>query len=56
MTILPEGISLSGTIEQQISGTGAYGKLEINNGSGAKLSNGIMLQNDLVLTQWDLQY
>ncbi len=44
------GISLSGTIQQQISGTGAYGKLEINNSSGAKLSNGIMLQNDLVLT------
>jgi hypothetical protein len=44
------GISLSGTIQQEISGTGAYGKLEINNSSGAVLSNGIMLQNDLVLT------
>ena len=44
------GISLSGTIQQQITGTGAYGKLEINNSSGARLSNGIMLQNDLVLT------
>ena len=44
------GISLSGTIQQQITGTGAYGKLEINNNSGARLSNGIMLQNDLVLT------
>jgi hypothetical protein len=44
------GISLSGTIQQQITGTGAYGKLEINNNSGARLSNGIMLQNDLVLS------
>ena len=45
------GISLSGTVQQQISGTGAYGKLEINNPSGANLNNGIILQNDLVLTQ-----
>ena len=45
------GISISGTIQQQISGTGAYGKLEINNSSGAKLNNDITLQNDLVLTQ-----
>ncbi len=44
------GINLAGTTQQQISGTGAYGKLEINNNSGAKLLNGIMLQNDLVLT------
>ena len=43
------GISLSGTTQQQITGTGAYGKLEINNNSGAKLNNGIMLQNDLCL-------
>jgi hypothetical protein len=45
------GISLSGTTQQQITGTGAYGKLEINNNSGARLNNGILLQNDLVLTQ-----
>jgi hypothetical protein len=45
------GISLSGIGQQQISGTGAYGKLEINNNSGAKLNNGIMLLNNLVLTQ-----
>jgi hypothetical protein len=42
---------LSGTIQQQISGTGAFGKLEINNASGVKLNNGIILQNNLVLTQ-----
>ncbi len=45
------GISLSGTLQQQISGAGAFGKLEINNGSGVKLNNGIILQNNLVLTQ-----
>ncbi len=45
------GISLSGSAQQLISGTGAFGKLEINNSSGAKLTNGILLQNDLVLTQ-----
>ena len=45
------GISLSGTTQQEITGTGAYGTLEINNNSGAKLNNGIMLQNNLVLTQ-----
>jgi len=45
------GISFSGTNEQQISGTGSYGRLEINNTSGVKLNSGILLQNDLVLTQ-----
>lgn len=45
------GISLSGSDQQLISGTGAFGKLEINNSSGVKLTNGILLQNDLVLTR-----
>ena len=45
------GISLSGTTQQQLSGTGAYGKLEISNNSGAKLNNDIILQSNLVLTQ-----
>nr|MCU0472508.1 HYR domain-containing protein [Bacteroidales bacterium] len=45
------GISLSGTTLQQISGSGAYGKLEIYNNSGAKLNNDIFLKNDLALTQ-----
>jgi len=44
------GVSLSGTVLQQIYGTGAYGRLEINNNSGASLNNDIMLQNDLLLT------
>ncbi len=45
------GISLSGTTQQQLTGTGAYGKLEISNNSGAKLNNDITLQSNLVLTQ-----
>ena len=45
------GISFSGTILQQISGTGSYGRLEINNNSGVKLNSGIVLQNNLLLTQ-----
>jgi hypothetical protein len=44
------GISLTGTSQQQITGTGAFGRLELNNSSGAKLNNDITLQNDLVLT------
>ncbi len=45
------GISFAGATEQQISGTGSYGRLEIDNSSGVKLNSGILLQNDLVLTQ-----
>ncbi len=45
------GVSLAGTSLQQITGTGAFGRLELNNGFGAKLNNDITLQNDLVLTQ-----
>ena len=45
------GVSFSGTIQQQISGTGAYGRIEINNNSGVVLNSGIILQNNLVLTQ-----
>ena len=45
------GISFSGTTQQQISGTGSYGRLEINNSSGVKLNSEILLQNNLVLTQ-----
>ena len=48
------GIGFSGTIQQQISGTGSYGRLEINNNSGVKLNSGILLQNNLVLTQGNL--
>jgi len=45
------GVSLAGTSLQQITGTGAFGRLELNNGFGARLNNDITLQNDLVLTQ-----
>ncbi len=45
------GVSFSGTTQQQITGTGAYGRLEINNTAGVILNNDITLQNDLVLTQ-----
>ncbi|MFN8256849.1 MAG: T9SS type A sorting domain-containing protein [Bacteroidales bacterium] len=44
------GIRLSGTSQQQISGAGAYGRLELNNTNGARLNNSISLQNNLVLT------
>ncbi|MDX9928671.1 MAG: HYR domain-containing protein, partial [Bacteroidales bacterium] len=45
------GISLSGPSLQLITGTGAYGRLELNNPSGARINNNISLTNDLLLTQ-----
>ena len=45
------GIALAGTLEQQITGTGSFGRLELNNAAGAKLMSDINLQNNLVLTQ-----
>jgi hypothetical protein len=44
------GISFSGTTKQQISGTGSYGRLEIDNIAGVRLNSAILLQNDLILT------
>lgn len=44
------GIMLAGTTQQQISGTGAFGRLELSNAAGAITLNDITLQNDLVLT------
>ncbi len=44
------GVSLTGSSIQQITGTGSYGRLELNNNTGANLNNSISLQNDLVLT------
>ncbi len=44
------GVALTGTSQQQITGTGSFGRLTVNNASGAKLNNDIGLQNDLVLT------
>lgn len=45
------GISMSGTSLQQITGTGGYGRLEINNSAGVKLNNDVGLQNDLIMIQ-----
>ena len=45
------GISFSGSLQQQITGTGGYGSLEVNTIQGVKLNNGIILQNNLTLTQ-----
>ncbi len=45
------GVILNGTSgQQQISGTGTFGRLELNNSDGAKINNDITLQKDLVLT------
>jgi hypothetical protein len=45
------GIILNGTSGQQkISGTGTFGRLELNNLDGARTYNPITLNNDLVLT------
>jgi len=46
-----QGISLNGTTAQQISGTGSFGRLEINNAAGVKLNNAITLQENLLITQ-----
>ncbi len=44
------GISLAGSVLQQISGTGSFGRLIVNNAAGARLNNDISLQNNLILT------
>ncbi len=44
------GVCMNGTSQQQISGTGSYQRLEINNTSGVLLQNDITLNHDLVLT------
>jgi hypothetical protein len=45
------GVILNGSSgQQQISGTGTFGRLELNNSYGAKINNAITLQKDLVLT------
>jgi hypothetical protein len=44
------GIILNGTSVQHVSGTGTYGRLELDNAAGASISSDITLQKDLVLT------
>ncbi len=44
------GVRLNGTTLQYISGTGSFGRLEINNASGVEIDNDITLQGNLLLT------
>ena len=44
------GIYLAGASQQQVSGSGAFGRLELNNTAGATTLSDISIQNDLVLT------
>lgn len=44
------GILLNGTVEQQLSGLGIYGRLELNNSAGARTLNNITLSKDFLLT------
>jgi gliding motility-associated-like protein len=44
------GISLSGaSAQQQVTGSGAFGRLELNNGFGARVNSDISLQGDLAM-------
>ncbi|MBK7712899.1 MAG: hypothetical protein IPJ37_19655 [Bacteroidales bacterium] len=44
------GVTLAGTSIQQISGTGSFGRVELNNNAGARLNSDITIQNNLLLT------
>ena len=44
------GVILDGTSQQLISGTGTFGRLELNNISGARLENAITLNKNFALT------
>jgi autotransporter-associated beta strand protein len=45
------GVILNGTAsQQQVSGTGTFGRLELNNTKGANVINSLTLNKDLVLT------
>ncbi|MCK7536876.1 MAG: hypothetical protein MZV63_40915 [Marinilabiliales bacterium] len=44
------GVRMAGSAQQLIRGTGSFGRLVLDNGSGATVSNDITVQNDLVLT------
>ena len=45
------GLLLNGTLQQQITGTGAFARLTLNNAAGARIENNITLQEDLTMTQ-----
>jgi hypothetical protein len=44
------GLVLNGKSQQNISGTGTFGRLELDNNQGARTDNDITLQKDLILT------
>jgi len=44
------GLILNGTVEQNISGTGTFGRLNLYNANGARLLNDISLDQDLYLS------
>jgi hypothetical protein len=44
------GVLMAGASQQQISGSGSFGRLELNNTSGAITQNDISLNGDIVLT------
>ncbi len=44
------GVILNGTVLQYVSGTGTFGRLELNNTEGARILNNITLQKNLILT------
>ena len=50
------GISLSGTSQQIISGTGSFGRLEVKNNAGALANNDLDLRNNLALTKRKPEY
>lgn len=43
------GISLAGSTQQTVSGTGSFARLVIDNTAGGRLNNDVALQHDLVL-------
>jgi hypothetical protein len=45
------GIKLKGSVQQEVSGTGTFGLMELDNLNGAKLLNDITLPNNLILTR-----
>jgi hypothetical protein len=45
------GVSLAGSVQQNVSGTGSFARLVVDNASGARLVNDVALQHDLVLSR-----
>ncbi len=48
------GVSLSGSAQQVISGTGSFGSLTVNNNAGALATTSLSLQDNLTLTKGNL--